>query len=355
MEWTKAGGTRTASWEHQLLTWAFEGLQRHHETPRVGPDRRAPSTAYQTCEQITRSHSRTFYLASGLLPRAKRNAARALYAFCRTTDDIVDDAPADLASTPREALEIWHKRSLLECGDKDSPTRHQLILAWTDVQAAYGIPRVYAQQLIDGVSRDLNDGAASHASGCDAAPLPRHIRYRTFEELAAYCYGVASTVGLMAMHIIGFSGPEAVPYAVKLGVALQLTNILRDVAEDWRAGRLYLPVDELGSFGLSEADIAAGIAHDRWRAFMRFQIDRVRAIYAESMPGIQMLHRDGRFAIGAAAELYRAILDDIEAHHMDVFSRRAHLSSTDKLRRLPGIWWRARVVGYHGRADDQAT
>jgi phytoene synthase len=181
------------------------------------------------------------------------------------------------------------------------------------------------EQLIEGVRRDLNQK-----------------RYATFEELTAYAYGVASTVGLMSMHIIGFSSPAAIPYAIKLGVALQITNILRDVSEDWRMGRLYLPLQELAAYGLSEADVARGQVDRRWRAFMRFQIARVRRLYEEAWPGIALLNKDGRFAIAAAGELYRAILDDIEAHDYDVFSRRAHLSAWRKLGRLPGIWWRNR-------------
>jgi phytoene synthase len=145
----------------------------------------------------------------------------------------------------------------------------------------------------------------------------------------------------MAMHIIGFRGNEALPDAIKLGVALQVTNILRDVAEDWQRGRVYLPQSELAAFGLSEDDLAAGQNSDRWQAFMRFQITRVRALYAESRPGIAHLNRDGRFAVAAAARLYEGILDDIEAHDYDVFKRRAHLGTRAKLARLPGIWWLA--------------
>ena len=125
-------------------------------------------------------------------------------------------------------------------------------------------------------------------------------------------------------------------------MALQLTNILRDVGEDWRAGRLYLPQDELADYGLAEDDIENGVVDDRWRAFMRFQIDRTRTLYAEAVPGIALLDPDGRFAIGAAAGLYRGILDDIEAHDYDVFSRRAHVSTVGKLVKLPGIWWGSR-------------
>ena len=126
-----------------------------------------------------------------------------------------------------------------------------------------------------------------------------------------------------------------------LGVALQLTNILRDVAEDWRNGRVYLPQDELAAFGVSEADIDAGQVTDHWRDFMRFQIARNRQLYEEAWPGIAMLNGDGRFAIAAAAELYRAILTDIEQHDYDVFTRRASIGLTGKLSRLPGIWWRS--------------
>jgi phytoene synthase len=288
--------------------------------------------AYMHCERFTKSHSRTFYIASSLLPPAKRRAVRALYAFCRVSDDLVDREGGD----PSSALEDWRALSNLWTDDRRPATgepyplhithyalrtNHLVALAWADTRLRYGIPGLYAQQLLDGVARDLEV-----------------TRYATFEELAAYCYGVASTVGLMAMHIVGFSTVDAVPYAVKLGVALQLTNILRDVGEDWRAGRVYLPRDEMEAFGLEEADLRAGQVDDRWRRFMRFQIDRNRRLYREAWPGISMLSRDARPAIAAAAGLYRAILIDIERHDMDVFTRRAHLSGWEKVRRLPAAW-----------------
>ena len=196
-----------------------------------------------------------------------------------------------------------------------------MALAWADTRLQYGIPRCYVEQLFDGVERDL-----------------RQTRYATFSDLAQYAYGVASTVELIVARIIGFSGPQAIPYAVKLGVALQMTNILRDIQEDWCAGRLYLPQDELDAFGLTEMDIADGQMSDRWQAFMNFQVVRNRRLYTDAWPGIAMLNPDGRFAIGAAAVLYQGILDDIEAHSGNVFGGRAHLSRWGKLRRLPGIW-----------------
>ena len=164
-----------------------------------------------------------------------------------------------------------------------------MVLAWSHARSVYRIPQRYAEQLIDGVARDL-----------------RQTRYQTFDELAEYSYGVASTVGLMSMHIVGFRGPEAIPYAVKLGVALQLTNILRDVGEDYRSGRVYLPQAELATFGITEDQIAAGRVDDRWREFMRFQISRNRVLYKEAWPGIAMLDRDGRFAIAPRQALHHA-------------------------------------------------
>jgi phytoene synthase len=256
-------------------------------------------------------------LATGLLPADKRQAIRALYAFCRVTDNIVDSP----ASDPKRSLAIWRRRAL----SVQPPLDDLVATAWADTRHRYRIPLSFAEQLIEGVTRDLD-----------------YTRYSTFEEVAAYAYGVASTVGLMSMHIIGFSGVEAIPYAIKLGVALQVTNILRDVAEDWQMGRVYLPSEELAVYGLSENDLAAGRVDDRWRAFMRFQIERNRRLYAEALPGIALLNRDGRFAVAAAGELYRAILEDIEKHDYDVFNRRAHVGALGKLSRLPGIWWRNR-------------
>jgi 15-cis-phytoene synthase len=318
-------GTSERTWEHIPLTLAEAG--RHQVMP-AGPlpsgDPALLQKAYAHCESVIAEHGKTFNMASSLLPPDKRRAIRALYAFCRVSDDIVD-----CGSTTRESrevqLSIW-RRTMLSA----PPRQNDLIAtAWTDARLRYKIPSQYADQLIDGVSLDL----------CDK-------RYETFDELAVYAYEVASTVGLMSMHIIGLapgaSEEEAIPFIVRLGVALQITNILRDIGEDLRSGRVYLPQAELASFDLSKKDLEIGRVDDRWRAFMRFQIGRNRALYREAWPGVALFHRDGRFAVAAACALYSAILDDIEAHDYDVFSRRAHISTWGKLRRLPGIWLRNR-------------
>ncbi len=318
-------------WERSLLTRATEAFNSPIPHHRLRVDASTLESAYRHCAAVTEVGSRTFYLAANLLPKGKRRAVYALYAFCRTTDDLVDetDGTADTTS-------VFTNWRLLT--SSHSTSHEPVPLAWADAQARYSIPHGYADQLIDGIARDLVQN-----------------RYATFAQLTEYCYGVASTVGLMVMHIVGFQGSSALPYAIKLGVALQLTNILRDVGEDWRAGRLYLPLDELAAFGLTEADVAkmadvarmadaTGHIDDRWRAFMRFQIERTRALYQEAEPGLTFLAPDGRFAIGAAATLYRAILDDIEAHDYDVFHRRAHVGLWGKLKRLPEIWWHSQRI-----------
>lgn len=308
------------TWESRLLSLAYEGY-RSVNVPSIRPAARADSLslyrAYAHCSEVTATHGKTFHAATSLLPREKRRAVRALYAFCRVADNIVDCCDCDA----KKSLATWRKRAL----SSQPPANDSIAIAWTDTRLRYRIPTRYAEQLIDGVARDLYQ-----------------TRYQTFDELTAYAYGVASTVGLMSMHIIGYSSADAIPYAIKLGVALQLTNILRDVGEDWRAGRLYLPLKELEAFGLTEENVASGCIDAKWRAFMRFQIARNRQLYAEAIPGIKMLNQDGRLAVTAAAELYRAILDDIAAYDYDVFHRRAHVSTPRKLSKLPGIWWHSR-------------
>jgi 15-cis-phytoene synthase len=306
------------TWENRLLSLAGEAWPG--VTAVASPaivDQTLLEKAYAFSERVTANHSRSFSIASGLLPEEKKQAVRALYAFCRITDDIVDCQEHGI----EQSLAQWQKVAF----SSHPPADNLAAVAWADARQRYQIPVRYAEQLIEGVSRDLVQD-----------------RYETFEDLATYSYGVASTVGLMSMHIIGFSGADAVPYAIKLGLALQLTNILRDVGEDWRRGRLYLPQEELAAFGLSEATIAAGVVDESWRTFMRFQITRNRQLYKEAWPGIGMLHRDGRFAIAAAAGLYSGILDAIEANDYDVFQKRAYISSWGKVRRLPGLWWRSR-------------
>lgn len=310
-----------ANWENQLLALAGN-IPHSHKRPFFSywAGDASLHAAYRQAERITADHSKSFHFASGLLPEEKRSAVRALYAFCRTVDDIVDESADD----ERESqLDYW--REMIEHASfRDDDL---VAAAWADTLTRYHIPRHYALQLIDGVNRDLTQS-----------------RYQTFEELATYCYGVASTVGLMSMYIVGFKSGDAVPYAIKLGVALQMTNILRDIGEDFRNGRLYLPREELVYYGIREQDIAESRITDNWRQFMKFQIERTRQIYAESWAGVKMLEREGQLAIGAASVFYQGILDDIEKHDYNVFNRRANLSALGKVSRIPALWLKIKTL-----------
>jgi len=275
--------------------------------------------SYARAREITRDASKSFYLSTLLLPRPKRRALQALYAFLRTTDNIVDNGGAGATLA---ALEGWRIRSRHAVADQD----HPVLLAWADTRERFGVPQALAEELIDGVTMDLTV-----------------TRYDTFEALQRYCYCVASTVGLMSMHIIGSVDgraetiAEATPYAAQLGLAMQLTNILRDVGEDARLGRIYLPQDELREAGYGEDELLAGVITPTFRALLDAQIDRANALYEASLPGIALLHPESRFAIASAAAIYRGILPKIVANDYDVFTRRAHLNLREKLVILPQV------------------
>lgn len=300
-------------WEQELLHLALDLSETDllHHPPAVAEQ------GFALAEQVTRANSKSFFMASGLLPRTKRRAVRVLYAFCRVTDDLVDKGTHDTARN----LALWRERALAST----PPANDVLLNAWFGVRARYHIPTTYVRQLVDGIGLDLT-----------------HTRYETFDDLAKYCYGVASTVGLMAMHIIGYRDRAAIPYAVKLGVALQLTNILRDIGQDARQGRIYLPQQDLERFRYTEHDLARGVIDERFTRLMDFEIARARKLYAEAWAGIRLLSPDGRLAIAAAADLYRGILGKIVANGYDVFQTRAHLSNMEKLVRIPALWWNMR-------------
>lgn len=266
--------------------------------------------AYMRCEAITQHYSRTFYLATRFLPGEKRRAIRALYAFCRVTDNLVDEP-----QTARDlSLNVWEQQAL---DDQQQWGSDPVLRAWTDTRLRYGLPREVIQDLLDGVRMDLTI-----------------TRYPSFAALERYAYCVASTVGLLSMHIIGHA-PGAEPDAIQLGIALQLTNILRDVGEDARRGRLYLPLDELAHFDLTADEVMGGLRDQRYQALMRFQIRRVHRLYDTSLPGVRRLDRSGRFAVAAAAYLYRDILPAIERNRYDNHALRAYVPGWRKAMLLP--------------------
>jgi phytoene synthase len=289
-----------------------------------------PEEAYSYCTQVTREHSKSFYFSTNFLPAEQRRAIRAFYAFCRTTDDIVDMPRRNAPSNALTNLAEWR----LAARRPAVQQRNSVLYAWADTRDRYGVPQQYVEELIDGCEMDL-----------------RISRYETFDELCQYCYRVASTVGLISMHIIGVVSDHPAMIArarrdaITLGIALQLTNILRDVGEDLLRGRIYLPQEDLRRFGYSEADLRAGRIDARFRALMQFQIERAHQLYENGWGGIACLKQDGRLAVGAAISLYRGILGRIVANDFDVFHRRAHLGTLAKLGRIPSIYLRVRALG----------
>ncbi len=276
------------------------------------------------CHSIVRTHARTFWLASHFLPTEKRRAAFALYAFCRVADDMVDLAPHTSGDELRAQLGAC-RTQLNEAlaGRPGGPMFRELARA----VRRYEVPAAVMHELLDGVTRDC-------------APT----RYATWQELTSYCEGVASSVGEMCTYVFGVDGDDALRvralrYARTLGVAMQLTNVLRDVGEDARQGRCYLPDEDLAQFSLSRADVLrGGLGHDeRWRAMMAFQIGRARSLYEAAMPGITLLAPDARRCATACAVGYSRILGAIEAVGYDTFSTRARLGTIARAQ----VLWRA--------------
>ena len=271
--------------------------------------------AYGFCREITQVASKTFYLASLFLAPEKRRAVWAVYAFCRTADDLVDTTrPA--AERLARIDELEHKLLAAASGNVSEP----IFTAYADAVRRFDIPLEPALALLRGARMDVTVR-----------------RYATYDELCHYCYHVASTVGLLVSPILGYASPEALEYGVMLGRAMQLTNILRDVGEDALMGRVYLPAEDLARFGYAEDEIFASVRDDRFVALMEFQIARVRAIYREAEPGIAMLSPESRYTVRLALSLYRRILRAIELNDYDVFSRRAFVPLRSKIVTAVGV------------------
>ena len=291
--------------------------------------------AYKLCRQITAKYAKTFYLGTLLMPETKRRAIWAIYAWCRRTDELVDGAQACL-TTP-QTLDLWEKQ--LESVFAQDPGDN-LDVALADTLQRFPMDIEPFRDMIAGQRMDLY-----------------RSRYETFEELNLYCYRVAGTVGLMSTAVMGVDTSQYaagwnrqqeiyVPTseAIALGIANQLTNILRDVGEDAIRGRIYLPLEELALFNYTEQDLLNGVVDERWREFMQFQIQRARKFYTEAEKGIRFLAPDARWPVWAALMLYQQILDAIENNQYDVFGTRAYVPTPQKLLCLPIAWLRAQAL-----------
>lgn len=291
--------------------------------------------AYELCRQMTAKYAKTFYLGTLLMPAAKRRAIWAIYAWCRRTDELVDGS--DAVMTTPETLDGWEKQ--LE-GVFAGKAIDDCDLALVDTLERFPLEIQPFRDMIAGQRMDLY-----------------RSRYETFEELYEYCYRVAGTVGLMSTAVMGVdaSGYAAPwqryhkPYiptkeAIALGIANQLTNILRDVGEDVHRGRIYLPEEDLARFNYTEKDLLNGVVDERWQKFMQFQIERARKFFIQAETGLRFLIPDARWPVWSALMLYQQILDAIERNQYDVFSKRAYVSTPRKLLSLPVAWLRAQAL-----------
>lgn len=275
---------------------------------------RIPTRAY--ARLLTRTYSKSFYMATQFMPPAKKYDVYAVYAFCRYTDNIVDAPRSRTREQLKMELDAWRHelRTAWETGE----SQHPVLALFVPVLHRYDIPLQLPLELIDGVEMDLS-----------------HDRYERFAQLRNFSYHVASVVGLMMTYVFGYRDREVFPYAEALGIAMQLTNILRDIDEDWRMrGKVYLPLEEFSQYGVSVEHIAERRIDAGMRRFIRAQVERAHNYFDYADQGIPMLHRQGQAAVRAASALYREILREIERADYDVFSRRPVVSTGRKFRVL---------------------
>jgi phytoene synthase len=278
---------------------------------------------YRFAEESIRKGSKTFHFASRFMSRERKNSFYAIYAFCRHTDNLIDDNEGK-PQLQKMLIRDWKKRFLeaYAQGFSSDP----ILNPFVHIMKKHSIPLRYALDLIKGVSMDISKKD-----------------YSTFGELRIYCYRVASVVGIMLMHVLGIKDlKKAKRYATKLGIAMQLTNILRDVGEDARMGRVYFPKDELRRFGLSIGDILTFHKTAPLIAFLKFQIARARRYYEEALNGLAMIHKEVRLVIALAYTLYSEILSVIEENEYEVFGKRAYVNTFRKI----VLYTKLIVIGY---------
>ncbi|MYD36636.1 MAG: presqualene diphosphate synthase HpnD [Dehalococcoidia bacterium] len=276
----------------------------------------APLEAYEYCRRITREAAGNFYYAFVTLPRRRRRAMYAAYAYCRLCDDLSDDdLPIDEKTRQIQGID-----GLLEqarAGNPDGPVFEALAHA----AAEYDIPYEDLMEVARGVEMDLTIS-----------------RYETFEDLKTYCYRVASVVGLICIQIMGYRDQRAREYAIDLGLAMQLTNILRDIREDAERGRIYIPQEDLRRFGYSEEDLMAGTVNDQFRSLMEFEVARAREYFERGKRLLKLLPVRTRAFPAVLGGLYGRVLDRIEARNYNVFEGRVGLSTREKVGLAVRLW-----------------
>ena len=283
--------------------------------------------AYEHCQRVARSEAKNFYYGFRTLPVRQRRSIYAAYAFCRICDDIADGASpargeeATLGRYPAVAppQQEWHR------------IRSHRSPLWRTRYATFDIPARCFEEVIEGVEMDLV-----------------HTSYKSYEDLRAYCYKVASAVGLICIEISGYEDSIAKEYVVDLGLAMQLTNILRDLKEDAQRGRIYVPLDEIASFGYSPEELRAGVINDAFRALMRHQIARARRHFDSGRRLLPLVPARASACPAILIAVYSGILDRIESSDFDVFTKRVGLSTFEKLLMMARLWATSLIPVYPG-------
>jgi 15-cis-phytoene synthase len=268
--------------------------------------------SYELCRRVQKAHSRTYYFSTQFFPPHVRPRVQALYAFMRYADEIVDNPGVNSLEEQLEGLRAFERETMAAVAGE--PVANPVLRAYADTVRRSGIESAHITAFMESMKMDT-----------------RVFRYPTYRDLEVYTYGSAAVVGLMMCRVVGAADRRADHHAEALGVAMQLSNFLRDVAEDWRRGRVYLPLEDLERFGYREEDLAAGVVDERFVSLMRFQIQRARRLYAYADEGIGYIPRGRRWPVVVARELYAGILGRIEAREYDVFSGRAETSKPRKL------------------------
>jgi 15-cis-phytoene synthase len=281
----------------------------------------AAAQAY--CTNLTKLSGSNFYYSFAFLPKPKREAMYTVYAFCKAVDSAVDEPPP--GSDPKEELRRWRAElDLVYAGEPTWP----LMISLAHHARRLSIPKAYFEELIKGVEMDLAT-----------------TRYGTFEELSLYCYRVASIVGLICLHIFGPTSAHAQDYAVDLGMAFQLTNILRDLATDAGQGRVYIPQEDLRRFGYSDAELLGRKESPHLYEMIRFEAQRARMYYAKAQAALSSLPSKDRRALTVAEimrAVYSTILERIERPDHAVFGPRVRLSTSNRLAIAGGVWLRSK-------------
>jgi phytoene synthase len=297
------------------------------------------SMAYSVCRGITRASAKNFYYAFLVLPKRKRQALCAVYAFMRRCDDIADD-PTLAASERRQKLDTW--LDALHRSQQGHPSDDPILLALSDTQRRYNIPAGLLDELALGTAMDVADSDRQiHQGSIGEEKLKLPVQYKTFDDLKLYCYRVASVVGLVCIHIFGYRDPAAESLAEQCGLAFQLTNIIRDVKEDASLGRVYLPEEDLSKFALSAADILLAPDLSRIRPVLALEADRARQYYKAGDQLLSYISEDSQPALYVLINIYRNLLEKIAYRQYDVFTEKVSLTLTEKLRVLgQGFWQR---------------